>query len=354
MEYLGIDLGKERSDICILDESGEPRERLRVVTSQLPAWLSKRPRSRLVMETSTQSRLVSMEARKTGHDVTVLPGQVLRALGIGWRGLKTDRKDAEILARAAFRNETLPDVHLRSDDAVEATKLILARTFYKRACTKLINQIKAELRAHLLPTPPSRSTKFEEHCRAEFASADVGVSLPLEIAFEALRENRAKVSKLEKALEAEAERPEVRLLRSIPGIGVLTGVYLWALIDDPTRFASADRVGSYLGLVAGEATTGGKIQRTRMIKAGPKQLRPLLVQSAWTCLRHRPHDPLTQWALRIAKRRGKKVAVCALVRKLGVIAWAVLRSKRPYDPTKAARRLPELSLEEELAQAITV
>jgi transposase len=351
MEYVGIDLGKKRSDICILDEEGRVSGRLSVATPELPGWLQSRPPARMVMETSTQSRLIEKCALEAGHDVTVVPGHVVRTLGVGRRGLKTDKRDAEVLAYAAFRNPELPGVHRRSDEAVEVQKLLRMRSLCKGEQTKLVNLVKAELRALLLKTPSSRSPRFEELCRAQFAEAGVPVSLPLELAFESLGEISEKLARLDEAIEEAGPRDAIQRLRTIPGVGPIISATLWALIDNPDRFRTAQQVASYMGLVPGEQSTGGQIRRTGLIRA-PKGLRPLLIQGAWTFMRTRPHDPLVKWALRIAKRRGKKVAVCALARKMAVIAWAILRTGRDYNPMKAAAIPNEVPLEEELANAL--
>lgn len=351
MEYVGIDLGKKRSDICILSEEGSISERLSMATPQLPGWLQSRPPARMVMETSTQSRLIQKCALEAGHDVTVVPGHVVRTLGVGRRGLKTDKRDAEVLAYAAFRNPELPEVHRRSDEALEVQKLLRMRSFYKEERTKLVNLVKAELRALLLETPSSRSPRFEELCRAQFAAAEVPVPFQLELAFESLGEVSEKLARLDEVIEEAGPRDAIRRLRTIPGVGPIISATLWALIDDPGRFRNGEHVASYMGLVPGEQSTGGQIRRTGLIRA-PKGLRPLLIQGAWTFMRTRPHDPLVKWALRIVKRRGKKVAVCALARKMAVIAWALLRTGRDYNPMKAAAIPNEVPLEEELTDAL--
>jgi len=66
-------------------------------------------------------------------------------------------------------------------------------------------------------------------------------------------------------------------------------------------------------------------------KAGPPRVRWALTQAAWTALRCRKHDPMVEWARQIEARRGKKVAVMALVRKLAGVLFAMWRDGKPYD-----------------------
>jgi transposase len=63
------------------------------------------------------------------------------------------------------------------------------------------------------------------------------------------------------------------------------------------------------------------------------------VQAAHVMLNARKtREPMAQWALEIERRRGRKVAVCALARRLSVVMWAMLRDGSRYDPTMSRRR----------------
>ena len=67
-------------------------------------------------------------------------------------------------------------------------------------------------------------------------------------------------------------------------------------------------------------------------------LRALLVQSAWVILRQSARvDPLQRWALAIVERRGKRIAVIALARRLAGVLWAMWRNNTVYEPELVAR-----------------
>ena len=107
-------------------------------------------------------------------------------------------------------------------------------------------------------------------------------------------------------------------------------------------FDNADHLGSYLSLVPGEATTGGKVVRTSTIKAGPGYLKALLVQAAWILWRTRPNEPMVVWARAIADKRGRRIAIIALARKLATVMWSMWKHGTTYRPERAstARALP--------------
>ena len=60
----------------------------------------------------------------------------------------------------------------------------------------------------------------------------------------------------------------------------------------------------------------------------------MLVQAAWCILRGRGADPLRAWARQIERRRGKRIAVVALARRLAGVLWAMWRDDNVYDPAR--------------------
>jgi len=65
-------------------------------------------------------------------------------------------------------------------------------------------------------------------------------------------------------------------------------------------------------------------------------MRWLLVQAAWTALRCAPKHPMATWATLVAERRGKRIAVVALARKLAGIRFALWREGTTYSQKRGA------------------
>lgn len=113
-----------------------------------------------------------------------------------------------------------------------------------------------------------------------------------------------------------------------------------AALDGAQRFDNAHQVMSYLGLVPREYSSGEKQQRGHITKAGSSRMRVLLVQASLTMLRlAKPEtELLCGWAQRIAQRRGKRIAVVALSRRLSGIIWAMLRNGTEYQARPPQRQ----------------
>jgi transposase len=109
-----------------------------------------------------------------------------------------------------------------------------------------------------------------------------------------------------------------------------------AAIDERERFANAHRLESYLGLTPGENSSSERQRRTSLTKAGAPQVRWALTQAAWSARRWRPNDPMVQWCKQVERRRGRRVAIVALVRKMAGILYAIWRDGSSYDPSRGA------------------
>ena len=130
------------------------------------------------------------------------------------------------------------------------------------------------------------------------------------------------------------QHPVCSLLMTIPGVGPVTSVRFVAALEDVRRFPDAHSVQAYLGLVPGEHSSATRQRRTGITKAGPSRVRWTLAQSAWVFRRFNKSDPLTLWCLEVEKRRGSKIAVTALARRLAGVMYAMWRDGTRYEPSK--------------------
>jgi transposase len=338
MEHVGIDLGSRKSHAVRLSRGGELLERAELLTTEIESWLGKLAPSRVVMEACTQSPALARIVRRLGHEAVVIPGTAVRALGVGARGIKTDHRDAEVLARASVRNESLPSVHLRSEQATAQREHIATRCRLVKMRTQTACSIKSALRGRLLPVRGRASSKgFTDSVRAQLLETQDGIASHIEAlltTFEFLTEQIVTLDEQVRAMAAQSE--PCKKLMTVPGVGPLVSLSFASTIDDVTRFETADEVGSFLALAPGESTTGGKIRRTGTLRAGPVWLKALLVQAAWSMWRTTPQAPMVLWARAIADKRGKRIAIVALARKLATVMWSMWKHDQVYRPSAAA------------------
>lgn len=168
MEHLAIDLGGRASQICVRRSDGQIVEERRCRTAALPAYLATRPPSRVVVETCSEAFGIADAALSVGHEVRVVPATLVRSLGVGARGLKTDRRDAQVLSEVSCRID-LPSVHVPSRQARQRKTLCGMREALVGARTKLINTVRGWLRTEGRRPRGGDVTTFTARVRALYA-----------------------------------------------------------------------------------------------------------------------------------------------------------------------------------------
>lgn len=338
MQHVAIDLGGRESQLCVRASDGQILLEQKVATRTLETFFKRQPHSRVVLETCSEAFHVADLALSHAHEVRVVPATLVRSLGVGARGIKTDRRDAQVLSEVSCRID-LPSVHVPSDIARQRRTLCGMRAALVDSRTALTNTVRGWARTQLLKVAPTTTAHFPKRIREAALALSDGLPECVERLLKALDSLNEQITKADQELLALAENdPVCKRLMSVPGVGPVTSMRFVAAIDDAMRFATAHAVESYLGLTPGENSSSERKQRTGITKAGPPAVRSALVQAAWNLRRTRPKDPIAIWANGIEQRRGKFIATVAVARKIAGILFAIWRDGSVYSPQHQAKR----------------
>ena len=336
MDHIGIDVHKRESQICILAEGGELIEqRIRTEPDRFAAVLGKRPRARILIEASTDSEWVARCLEGLGHEVIVADPNFAPMYATRTRKVKTDRRDARTLADANVLGAYRP-AHRLSDAQRHVRGRLGVREALVRTRTRYISLIRALLRQQGYRVPSGSAEGFVHRVGAMALPGQVRSMIAPLLAV-MLPVNRQLAYSDQVIEHLAVQDPRVQRLRTVPSIGPVTAAAFVATLDDAQRFRHAHQVEAYLGLVPREFSSGDSQRRGPITKAGPGRARWLLIQAAVSILRRRPPEAeaLGTWALRIAARRGKHVAVVALARRLAGILYALLRDGSVFQLRRA-------------------
>lgn len=332
MEIIGLDLHKRESQLAIKAEDSTITDR-RIVTSRarFTAVLGGRPRARILLEASTESEWVARHLESLGHDVIVADPNYAPMYANRSRRTKTDKRDARTLLDACATGAYRPAYRL-SEARRHVRAELAVRDALVRTRTRYIALAKALVRRDGLRVPTSASAWVP----ARIAALDLSPALTTELAplfavYASLNEQIAAADR--RIATVAASDPVVARLATAPGVGPVTASAFVATIDDITRFRSAHDLEAYLGVVPRERSSGEKRQLGRITKAGNGRMRWLLVEAGWQILRSKSAETaaLRAWTRTIAQRRGKRIAVVALARRLAGILYAMWRDGVPYD-----------------------
>ena len=336
MDHIGIDVHKVESQICILTESGEMVEqRIRTERERLALVLGQRAPGKILIESSTESEWVARCLEELGHEVVVADPNFAAMYATRSRKVKTDRRDARTLAEACRLGAYRP-AHRTSDRQRHVRAQLAVREALVRTRARYISLAGALLGRESWCVKSGSAEHFYRRVqelplkgmmRSEIAPLlAVMLSLNKQIAW------------IDGRLEQLARSDEVvERLCSAPSVGPVTAAAFASTIDEPERFKGAHQVEAYLGLVPSEMSSGEKQHKGGITKAGNGRVRYLLVQVAHSILRLRSPrtEALREWAERVAARRGKKVAVVALARRMAGILYAMMRDRKPYEPARS-------------------
>lgn len=337
---VGLDVGDRYTQICVLDEDGEVLEEGRVATSPraFRHRFANMPPARLVLEAGSHSMWAHQLLEEVGHQVVVANPRMLRF--IYGNVSKNDRADAGYLARVGKLDPDLlhPVTH-RSEESQTHLALLRSREILVRSRARLVNHARGLVKPFGVKLPRCSTTAFASKVEDHIPEALAPALRPVIGIIAAVSEQIRKLDERIEALARETYR-ETALLMQIPGVGALTALTYVLTIEDPSKFARARAVGSYLGLRPRQDESGTIKPQLHITKAGDKFLRHLLVECAQYMLSSRGEDcDLKRWGLKLAERGGKaakKRAVVAVARKLSVLLLRLWVTGEKYEPLRNA------------------
>lgn len=297
-----------------------------------------------------------------GHDCTVVAPSLIPTRP-GDR-VKTDRRDAAMLARLHRAGELtavwVPDAgHEAMRDLARAREA--AMDDLRRARQRLGGFL---LRHGRVYTGKTSWTKAHRAWLARQRFDHAAQQIVFQDALEAIADAGARhdrlVGEIETLLPDWSLAPVVAAFRLLRGVGLISAVTLVAEIGDFTRFDSPRQLMAYLGLVPSEASSGHKVRRGGITKAGNTRARRVLVEGAWSyrlparvaekdaarweaapkAVREIAWKAQTRLCPRYrrltAKGKSKNVVTVAIAREMAAFLWAIARRVPTTTPSETA------------------
>jgi transposase len=288
--------------------SGELRTvRVPAGIAETAAWLAGLPAPvRVTYEAGPTGYGLARACAAAGIACTVAaPSKIPRAPG---DRVKTDRRDAERLARLLRLGELVP-VRVPELHEEQARDLVRAREDARGELMRARHRLSKLLLRHGVVFEGSAWTLAHDAWlrRQQFASR------PLAIAFDqsygAVFQAKARRDALDEAIVELASEPPfaevVGRLACLRGVATLTALALTVEIGDWTRFRP-QALGPFLGLTPSEDSTGERRKLGGITKTGNTHARRLLVEAAWHQRR-----PLRESGMLERRRHGQSAAVRA-------------------------------------------
>lgn len=248
---------------------------------------------------------------------------------------KRDKVDCRKIAQA-LRNQQLKSIYVPSRDILEDRALVRNRSRLVEDRTRCKNRLKSMLAFHGIIIPEeldsSNWTKKLIVWLKNISTLNASGKSALDIFIKQLEGLDRMIKEVTVSITAlckmDKYNENVKLLRSIPGIGNTVAITLLTELGDISRFSSLDRLNSFIGLIPNVYASGDSEKVGHMTNRGHGKLKSLLVESAWIAIRKDPALMLRYNEL-IKRMQGNK-AIIRIVRKLIARIKYVLKNQQPY------------------------
>ena len=325
---LGIDISKDKFSAALL--KGEKKSQVKEFANnlegfeQLKQWLEQNQLEKVhacLEATSTYGHSVATYLHGLGHIVSIVnPARIKGFAQSRLSRTKNDQADATTIARfcAALKPQawTPPSPEMAQLQSYSRRLKALAQM-----ATQEKNRLKTTVDESLI-----------EHIEAHLVFLETQID---------------NVKKRQKELlnEYSSLKNQADLLTSIVGIGEPTAMTILAEIGNINQFSSARQLAAFAGLTPQEHQSGTSVKgKTRLCKIGNPHLRKALYFPALSSMRHcSPMKDLRERFLEAGKNKMQIVGV--VMHKLIRIVYGVLKSGKPFDPTKLTTPIAVLEAE---------
>ena len=344
---IGMDVHRDFAQVVALEnERLRQLGRVKLDKESLTSFAGRlAPDDEVVLEaTGNTFAIVRVLRPKVGRVAVANPLQVRL---IAHAKIKTDKVDAAALAQL-YASGFLPEIWVPDAETEALRRQFTRRSQLVRHRTRLKNEVHAILNANLIGRCPvtdlftATGTKWLADQAIPLADREA-----IDRGFREIARVGEDLALLDRALAEQAiDDPRLKRLMTITGIDMVSGLGLIGTIGDHTRFASSEKLVSYLGLNPSVRQSGsGPARHGRITKRGANHARALLVEAAWAA--SRVPGPLRSFFMRVMSRRGSQVAAVATARKLATIIWHVLNRQEDYvfaRPSLVARKRRSVEL----------
>jgi len=254
------------------------------------------------------------------------------------RKQKEDKRDSRKIA-ISLKSGDLVAIYIPSKKVQEERSLVRLRGSLVADLARLKNRVKSFLNFYGISIPEellsgSRcwSKGFLQWLEA-LELTELSGKLSLSLMIEQGKQTRKGVYDatvaVRKLSQTESYKGQVELLRSIPGLGLLSSMIFLTEIEDIRRFSSQDHFNSFVGLIPTTSSSGDKDKVGNITPRKNAVLRNIIVECAWVAIRNDP--ALLECYQKLCKRMKPNRAIIRIAKKLLNRIRHVLNSKEKYE-----------------------
>lgn len=327
MYYMGLDIHKKDTQACVLDANGKLvcNDRIRTDVTDIGHFFEriemKDDELKVVMEATGFYFWIYDAVVSRGHDVKVVHPSAAKPMMVARS--KTDKNDAYMLAKL-LRSGSLDGIYVPSSDVRRMRDL----TRHRDSLVRKRGDLKREILSHLL----QKGVKVPDEFRSNFTRKHIAWmrsfnDIIMDDKLDVLVEKIVQVERTIKEVYGTDE--EVELIRTVPGIGLVTASVIKAEIGDVTRFSSSKDLAAYVGLTPTTCQSGEK-EWSGHTRPGNARIKHVLIEATLFHFHHCPGSRISQYYQRKKDSIGNKKAIVAGGRKMLEAIYFMLVRKQAF------------------------
>ena len=330
MHYVGCDQHKKYSFVVVKDQKGKTLNQAKLYHADkdnMKDYFRALPGGSLVaLETCGFDHWLSDMLAELGLSVKL--SHTAKTKAIAEERIKTDKISASVLADL-LRVDMLPQAYIPAKPIRDARyfmryrqNLIYLRTSVKNRVHSIIDNAGIQQTFSDLFGNQGRQFLKQLDLKQPYKSI-------IENYLSVIDDLTSRINKVDVQLRQKLRKDkQAQLLKTIPGIGVITAHVILAEVGDINRFSNHHKFARYIGIVPSLHQSGQMLHSGHITKQGNKYLRTAFVESAQTAIRRDPY--LAVKFNKIKAKRGHGVAIVAIAHKLAKSAYVILKRQCEY------------------------
>lgn len=335
--FVGIDVHVKTWSLCFFAD-GEVLEKMTIHSNYnilrhlLKKRYAKARTVRLVYEAGFSGFVLYRALKDDGYDCIVTSPNRIPKSG---SKVKTDKRDAQKLA-CYLASGHLKPIAVPPKNIESQRRLLRQRGRLVKKQTRQKNEIRSFLFLHDLKRPEYILTnwskaylKWLSELEFEFDS-DIFLLRQMLAQLKLIRNELAQLLKYLRNLSQHASYKEnYKRITALKGIGLITAMTFLLELFDLKRFKNSKNFSSYLGLTPAQYSSGEHVRLGNITRQGNAHLRHVLVESAWTVIKHDPQLRDKYNRIKAKGTNGNK-AIVAVARSLAVRLRRCLLDEQDY------------------------
>lgn len=251
---------------------------------------------------------------------------------------KSDPVDSKKIGRSLRSNE-LMGIYIPKVETLEDRSLIRVRSSIVKDMTRIKQRIKSMLYFYGIEFPKEfekgnshwskRFIIWLKSIQLQYATGTDSLQLWIKEAEQQRLILLEATKKIKVLSQSERYARNIELIRSIPGIGLITGMILLVEIEDITRFKNSDKLAGFIGLIPTCHSSGERENKGEITPRKHNSMRKTLVESSWIAAGKEPALSLS--FSKYCKRMEPNKAITRIARKLVNRIFFVLTTQQKYE-----------------------